>query len=175
MHAGEVRGQVRSRSFRRTRKQAATRGWNVPAGTTNLRQGKASQTTDKKSEVFLQEHCGKLGDFGMTRDGDVQDPAFISHFLVEMTSEPLAAAMGRRNLDAYGPLVIDLVPISKARAREFGIGTSSDQVKFGRLVRAWSCCEVPMRSVRRPAGATRAAAVRSMDSKRSTARRVTTS
>ena len=56
----------------------------------------ASQTTDKKSEVFLQEHCGKLGDFGMTRDGYVQDPACIVHFLVGMTSEPLAAAMGRR-------------------------------------------------------------------------------
>ena len=90
----------------------------------------------------------------------------------------MGSAVGKRLVE-HGLKVITVLEgrsdASKARARELGIGTSSDQVKFGRLVRAWFCCDVPMRSVRRPAGATRAAAVRSMDSKRSTARRVTTS
>jgi hypothetical protein len=40
--------QVRSRRFRRTRKQVATRGWNVPSGTSNLRQGKSFTNSGQK-------------------------------------------------------------------------------------------------------------------------------
>src|ERR1039457_6241364 len=63
--------------------------------------------------------------------------------------------------------------MSKILEREWGIGAGVDQVRSGSVERAWSRWAELIRRARRPEGATRAAAVGRIDSKRSTARRVT--
>ena len=55
------------------------------------------------------------------------------------------------------------------------MGIGGSQVMLGRVERAASCWEEAIRRARRPVGATRRAAIGRMFSKRSTARRVTTS
>src|SRR5665811_555950 len=63
--------------------------------------------------------------------------------------------------------------MSKILEREWGIGEGVDQLKPGRVECVSSSWAELIRRARRPEGATRAAAVGRIDSKRSTARRVT--
>src|SRR5271154_876448 len=61
------------------------------------------------------------------------------------------------------------------REREWGTGSGVDQDRLGRLDWAWGSWVELIRRARRPVGATRLAAMGRMSSKRSTARRATTS